>query len=111
MALSSAAGIPTYYGGAALIESTGVLTMNNDQVVDNKSDSTGGGFMNGGALTLNDVTVSGNTAMGVGGGIFNSSIASLFIMNGGSVSGNNAVGIENVGTATLNNVSISNNTV
>jgi CSLREA domain-containing protein len=97
------------YGGAALIESIGVLTMNNDLVADNKSDSTGGGFMNGGALTLNGVTVSGNT--GDFGAIWNDATASLFIMNGGSVTGNNPVGIDNEGTATLNDVSLSNNSV
>jgi CSLREA domain-containing protein len=98
------------YGGAVLIESTGVLTMNNDQVANSTSGTTGGGFVNAGALTLNSVTVSGNTANGFGGGIFNASTASLFIMNGGSVTGNSPYGIENEGTATLNNVSISNNT-
>lgn len=99
------------YGGAVFIESTGVLTMNNDQVADSTSGSTGGGFLNGGALTLNGVTVSGNTANGFGGGIFNDATASLFIMNGGSVTSNSPTGIENEGTATLNNVNISNNLV
>jgi hypothetical protein len=77
---------------------------------------TGGGIQNESSATLNitNSTISGNTAASTGGGIQNETNATLSITNS-TISGNIAAstggGIRNVvGTTTLRNVTIANNT-
>ncbi|WP_198064192.1 DUF4347 domain-containing protein [Neptunomonas qingdaonensis] len=76
--------------------------------------SEGGGLYNRGDATLTNVTLSGNSA-GLGGGIHNDSSGSASIdLTNVTISGNTATGAEgggihNENTATLTNVTVSNN--
>ena len=72
----------------------------------------GGGIRNDGNLTLNDSTLSNNSAIncGEGGSIYNAGILTVnttTIQNGSTVCG--GAGLENIGTATLTNTSVKNN--
>ncbi|WP_461521987.1 choice-of-anchor Q domain-containing protein, partial [Porticoccus sp.] len=76
--------------------------------------SEGGGLFNRGTATLTNVTLSGNSA-GLGGGIHNDSTGGASIdLTNVTISGNTATGAEgggihNENTATLTNVTVSNN--
>jgi hypothetical protein len=109
----------------------GQLTLNNSSVSNNKSQNEAGGIFNCGAnpgfqqfnlclgppagLTLNNSIVSNNVAeSGDGGGIWNDPQA-VVTLNNSSLAGNttdgsgNGGGIENHGTATINNSTLSGN--
>jgi hypothetical protein len=84
--------------------------------LDGRTDG-GGLFNNAAAVILNRVTISGNTvpSQGIGGGIFNNVQGSM-VLNDSMVSDNQipsdsfAAAIENFGTVTLHNTTVSGNT-
>lgn len=97
--------------GGGLYNNAGAATLN-DVVVENNTASYVGGIRSTGALTLNNCTVSGNQAANYGGGIQSSYVLAL---NASTVSGNTAGGngggvYINLGAATLDNSTISDNT-
>jgi hypothetical protein len=99
----------------------GTLTINKSTVSGNTANAAtgfGGGIYGGGTLTINNSTVSGNTAHGAnfasGGGIYNR--AGTLTLNNSTLSGNGVVsgqrsggGINNGGTAILQNSIVANN--
>jgi hypothetical protein len=106
--------------GAGILNN-GTLTLTNATVSGNSTPyvfgASGGGISNSGALTLENTTVSGNSAAGsretgTGGGIYNGQ-GGVVTLDNTIVSGNYARpyggGIYNVGTLTLTNSTISNN--
>jgi hypothetical protein len=103
--------------GGGIFNEEGVVTLNNCTIRGNHADNVGGGIFNSdGTVTLNNCTVRGNHADNYGGGgIFNDD---ALIVNGSTISGNDAYegggifnfGVLGVGTATLNNCTVSNNT-
>jgi CSLREA domain-containing protein len=114
------------YGGGIYAASSGSLTISNTTVSNNSainvitpSESLGGGiFVNSIPVTFTNSTLSGNTSSGDGGGIYHFN-AALNLVNS-TVSGNTANGSGgginffnpspvNTPTATLNNVTITNN--
>jgi len=65
-------------GGIYTDPTSGPLTLNNTDVLDNIADGSGGGIWSTGSLTLtNDTKVSGNIASGNGGGIWGNSTVEL----------------------------------
>jgi parallel beta-helix repeat protein len=114
------------YGGGIYAASSGSLTISNTTVSNNSainvitpSESLGGGmFVNSIPVTFTNSTLSGNTSSGEGGGIYHYN-AALNLVNS-TVSGNTANGSggginffnpspSNTPTASLNNVTITNN--
>ena len=98
-------------GGGGIFNS-GMLTLTNSTLSGNSATggSAGGGITNSGSATLTNSTLSGNSAGGLGGGIKNLSPAMLMLTNS-TLSGNSAGsggGIDNNGTATLNNTIVAN---
>lgn len=106
----------TYGGG---IHSVGVLTLVDSKVLGNRSPTSGGGGIAcAGTCTLTDSMVSNNTSARGGGGIFNAFDTSLTLIrttiseNSAKTKPNDSVGgggIENRGTATLRNSTVSGN--
>jgi uncharacterized repeat protein (TIGR01451 family)/CSLREA domain-containing protein len=97
--------------GGGLYNNAGTATLN-DVTVENNTASYVGGIRSTGALTLNNCAVSGNQATNYGGGIQSSYVLAL---NASTVSGNTAGGngggvYVNLGAATLDNSTISDNT-
>lgn len=105
--------INNFSGANGAIENRGHLTINNSTISENQTaTNNGGGLHNTGTLTITNSTISNNMAMGSGGGI--SSQGSLIITNS-TISGNATNGDGGgvhvfMGDATLNNVTITNNT-
>jgi len=116
----------TNYGGGIYAASSGSLVISGTTVSNNSainvitpSESLGGGlFVNSIPVTFTNSTLSGNTSSGEGGGIYHYN-AALNLVNS-TVSGNTANGSGgginffnpsggNTPTATLNNVTITNN--
>jgi hypothetical protein len=97
------------------IYNAGTLTLTNVILSNNTLSSTtlggsGAGLYNGGAANLTNVTVTGNTITGTyiyGAGIMNVGIATI---NNTTVSNNTGGGIYNGGSATISNTTISSNT-
>ena len=87
--------VSTYSGGG--VSNAGTLTIEDGQIVRNTA-TDGGGVYNDGTLTIEDGQIVRNTAKGKGGGVSN---ASLFNMNGGTISGNSGDG-SSAGSVTLN---------
>lgn len=109
-------------GGAALYSSgAGDITMTDVTITENETTGYGGGIYKTslGTLELNRVTLNANTVSGnggSGGGLFvdgtNAILANVTITGNsttGSVSNGGGLAVANGGTATLNNVSISDN--
>ncbi len=75
----------------------------------------GGGIFNqSGMLTFNNSKVSGNSALDLGGGIFNANSGTMMLTNitvNGNSAGLSGAGIANFGTLTLNNSTISDNSM
>jgi hypothetical protein len=116
------------------IKNLGNLTLNNDEVKNNKTTFstallgvTGGGIVNGAgaSLVLNDCTVDGNTADGTtvassgeGGGLANTGTATITnstffnnqILGGGANAVADGGGLWNEGTLTLINATVNGNT-
>jgi hypothetical protein len=107
------------------IFNSGTLTVNNSTLRENSADTQpckiecgaqGGGIFNSGTLTVNNSTLFGNSVSShffsfLGGGIYNSNGTQLTVSNS-TLSGNHAFaggGIENRGTATIQNTIIADN--
>ena len=80
------------------VENTGNLTIINSEyetiegvITGGNNNPHGGGIYNLGTLTLNNVVVADNTSSELGGGIYCGS-SSHFIMNGGTIRNNTAIG-------------------
>ncbi|CAK8720013.1 Polymorphic outer membrane protein repeat-containing protein [Candidatus Electrothrix gigas] len=99
-------------GGAGIKNLSGIVTLTESVVKENKADQNGGGgIYNNGTLVMISSTVSGNTADYTGGGIYNNG---TLVMISSTVSGNSAStnggGILNDGgTVTLSNSTVSGN--
>lgn len=110
------------------INNTGDLTLTRVTVSDNAATRTGGGIRNAGTLTINASTIGGasdpldplavdlrNTSVLAGGGIVNLGTGVLVVNNttiAGNVASSSAAqgaGLYSIGTATLTNVTISEN--
>ncbi|HVS81721.1 MAG TPA: LamG-like jellyroll fold domain-containing protein [Pyrinomonadaceae bacterium] len=93
------------------VQNSGTLTLTNCVISNSSATQNGGGILNVRSLTITNSTISGNSTSGAGGGIFNDS-GTLTLTNS-TISGNNSAvdggGIYNSATATLTNVTISNN--
>ncbi len=107
-------------GGGILNALSGSLTINNSTIDGNRASAPtstttgGGGVENQGTLRVNNSTFSNNqvAAEGVGGAISNSG-GTLIVVNStfsGNQAGGNGGAIRNSGTATLTNVTLTNNT-
>jgi CSLREA domain-containing protein len=83
------------------IDNSGALLLSNCVVRGNHDEEDGGGIRNAGTLTMKDCSVSGNTAM-TGGGIYNLGTATI---TSSAIRANLAIegggGLRNTGTATL----------
>ncbi|MCQ8195589.1 hypothetical protein [Streptomyces rugosispiralis] len=118
--LTVSGGVSSNSGGGALNEQ-GTLNLNDTVFKDNFAVTGGGVSNNGGQLHLDRTTVERNTAASFGGGVLNTGNGTVagngtMTMKGGSLLKNRAVtsnggGLENqLGTATLESVSIRGNT-
>ncbi len=90
---STVSGNQAVFQGGGIQNNTGILTLTNSTVSGNTAAADaggGGGIYNDNSLTVTNSTVSGNTAAGSGGGIYNGKLSTS-------------------GTATLTNVTITNN--
>jgi hypothetical protein len=96
------------FGGG--IANAGTLTLDSSVVSGNAvSFNFGAGISNTGTLTLTKTTVSGNTCGCAGGGIYNDG---TLMLDQSTVSGNDGIGIyEQGGTVTLQESTVSNNTI
>jgi hypothetical protein len=104
--------------GGGIANSGGTVTLNGSTVSHNTADGAGGGIYNTGTMTVNNSTVSDNTgnngrSVGVGGGIANIGGGKL-TLNNSTVSGNTVFvqtggGIYNTGTLTINNSKVIGN--
>jgi len=75
--------------GRVVVNSGGILIMNNGSTITgNTADLGGGVYVDGGNFTMNGGTISGNTANTSGGGVYVRN--GTFTMNGGKISGNTA---------------------
>ncbi len=112
--LTVSGGVSSGSGGGALNEQ-GTLNLNNTAFKDNLAVTGGGVSNDGGQLNLDRTTVERNTATSFGGGVLNTSDGTT-TMKHGSLLKNRAVtsnggGFENqLGTASLESVSIRGNT-
>jgi len=79
-------------GGGVVVES-GTFIMNNGSIIGNASANGGGVYLRNGNFILNNGTISGNTGYESGGGVIINN-KSIFTMNDGSITGNNASGTE-----------------
>jgi hypothetical protein len=90
---------------------SGVFTLADGNITNNKAKNGGGVLFNGEKFTMTGGTISGNTATGGGGGVFEN--RGEFTMSGGAISGNTATehggGITSFGVFTLANGNIANN--
>jgi len=88
-----------------LVSNTGTFTMNADAVLRNNKGISGAGVnVNGGTFTMNGGLISGNEAINYGGGVYNTG---NFTMNGGTISNNTAFdggGVYNSGTLILDGI-------
>jgi hypothetical protein len=96
------------------IYNEGTLTISNSTVFSNTAAVEGGGLFNDGVLAINNSTISGNTAPNSsGGGLVNSGAGGLTLHNS-TISGNSAGqhggGLVLGGSATLDSVTVANNT-
>jgi len=110
-------------GGGGVLAVSGQFVMNNGTISGNTSSNSGGPLGGGGVqvgsensvatFTMTDGTIRGNTVTpGAGGGV-NVHSGSTFTMLAGEISDNNArngAGVNNVGTFTMHNGYIINNT-
>ncbi len=108
---NGAAGAGLRGGGAILNQ--GTLTLLDVILKENSSVSVGGGIDNLGTVTVTDSSIRDNQSQD-GGGIFNSDGGTLFLYSS-TLSGNTATtdlggGVDNSGSGTLENVTISDNT-
>jgi LPXTG-site transpeptidase (sortase) family protein len=103
------------------VRNNGTLTINNSVIRNNVSHWMGGGIFTYGTLTINDTILSGNSAgtianSGGGGGGAIQNYNGTTTLNNSTVSGNtllgffNGSGISNFATLILNNSTVSNNT-
>jgi len=105
--------------GGGIYNSGGTLTIANS-VISGNTAGTGGGIYASGSTTIRNTTVAGNTAATAGGMAIYSSFSkpSTMTVSNSTISGNSATGASGGGglyvfnstTATLNNVTISDNT-
>jgi len=99
-------------GGGAILNQ-GILTLQDVILKENSSLSVGGGIDNLGTVTVTDSSIHNNQAED-GGGIFNSEGGMLFIysstLSGNTASTDRGGGLDNSGSGTLENVTISDNT-
>ncbi len=118
--LTIANGRVTGSNNGAGVLNNGTLTLTNCNIYGNSNPTqAGGGIYSGGignpSLTLNNCNIGGtapgqpNSSGASGGGVFIN--IGVFLMNGGSITGNSGNGIGIAGTATLNNVAITDNTI
>ena len=101
-------------GGGISAESGTSLTITRSTIAGNTAGTEGGGLFNDGVLAINNSTISGNAAPNSsGGGLVNSGDGSLTLRNS-TISGNSAGqhggGLLLGGSATLDSVTVANNT-
>ena len=90
----------------------GTVTITDSTIGGNLANEDGGGIYNQGTLTIRNSTVSGNTSL-FGGGIVNGGVNAPLVIANSTVSGNfaskGAGGIDNGGTLTITNSTLSGN--
>jgi predicted outer membrane repeat protein len=98
--------------GGAIFAPRGTLTVASSNFSGNGAGSSGGAILGNATLVVIDSTFSSNTAVGVGGAMY---LLSIAIISGSTFSSNSASSggaifiFQNVGSATLTNVTISGN--
>jgi Right handed beta helix region len=96
------------YGGGAIFNNGGTLTVSNSTLSGNSTNSNGGAIFNSGTLTMSNSTLSGNSSFN-GGAILNSG---TLTMSNSTLSGNSSDfggAILNSGTLTMSNSTLSGN--
>lgn len=89
--------------GGGVYNHNGIFVMEDGTIIGNTSNQHGGGVYNYGTFTMMDGTISDNNAGSGynGGGVYNGQYAASFVMEGGTISGNNAsygAGVYNYGS-------------
>lgn len=104
-----------FYAGGG-IDNIGTITIMSSTIHNNQTpgDANGGGLFNQGQATITDTSITSNTA-GSGSGIYNSTSGAVLQLENVTIANNSAAGsgggiVNNNGTATVNNLTIVNNT-
>lgn len=89
--------------GGGVYNNEGSFVMKDGTIIGNTSNQHGGGVYNYGTFTMIDGTISDNNAGSAynGGGVYNGQDGASFVMEGGTISGNNAsygAGVYNYGS-------------
>jgi hypothetical protein len=102
------------YGGGAIYNFRGTVSISQTFLIDNDADGGGGLFNWEGSVTINQSTIAENNGhVGGGGGLFNLkgtvSLANSTIARNSDISGGGAGVMNNGGSATLTNVTLTQN--